>query len=51
MANNALIDEDIAQLRQEADCPDEFIREFLVAMDTENVKNSSTSCAHSAAAS
>ena len=38
MANNTLIDEDIAQLLQEADCPDEFIQEFLAAMDAENVK-------------
>ena len=39
MANNTLIFEDIAQLLQEADCSDEFIQEFLAAMDTENVKN------------
>ena len=39
MANHTLIDEDIAQLLQEADCSDEFIQEFLAAMDTENVKN------------
>ena len=39
MANNTLIDEDIAQLLQEADCPDEFIQQFLIAMDTENVNN------------
>ena len=39
MANNTLIDEDIAQLLQEADCSDEFIQKFLAAMDTDNVKN------------
>ena len=39
MANHAFIDEDIAQLLQEADCSDEFIQEFLAAMDAENVKN------------
>ena len=39
MANHTLIDEDITQLLQEADCPDEFIQEFLAAMDAENVKN------------
>ena len=39
MANNTLIDEDIAQLLQEADCPDEFIQQFLIAMDTESVNN------------
>ena len=39
MANHVLIDEDIAQLLQEADCPNEFIQEFLAVMDTENVKN------------
>ena len=39
MANNTLIFEDIAQLLQEADCSDEFIQEFLAAMDAENVKN------------
>ena len=39
MANNTLIDEDIAQLLQEADCPDEFIQQFLIAMDTENINN------------
>ena len=38
MANHAFIDEDVAQLLQEADCSDEFIQEFLAAMDTENVK-------------
>ena len=39
MANNTLIFEDIAQLLQEADCPNEFIQQFLIAMDTENVNN------------
>ena len=39
MTNHTLIDEDIVQLLQEADCPDEFIQEFLAAMDTENVKD------------
>ena len=39
MTNHALIDEDITQLLQEADCSDEFIQEFLAALDTENVKN------------
>ena len=39
MANNTLIDEDIAQLLQEADCPDEFIQQFLAAMDAESIKN------------
>ena len=39
MANHTLIDEDITQLLQEADCSDEFIQEFLTAMDAENVKN------------
>ena len=39
MTNYTLIDEDIVQLLQEADCPDEFIQEFLAAMDTENVKD------------
>ena len=34
-----LIFEDIAQLLQEADCPDEFIQQFLVAMEAESVKN------------
>ena len=38
MANHTLIDEDITQLLQEADCSDEFIQEFLAAMDAENVK-------------
>ena len=50
MANHTLIDEDIAQLLQEADCSDEFIQEFLAAMDAENVKNQ-LSCARSAAVS
>ena len=39
MANHILIDEDITQLLQEADCSDEFIQEFLTAMDAENIKN------------
>ena len=39
MANHVLIDEDVTQLLQEADCSDEFIQAFLAAMDTENVKN------------
>ena len=39
MANHILIDEDIAQLLQEADCSDEFIQQFLVAMEAESVKN------------
>lgn len=39
MANHTLIDEDIAQLLQEADCSDEFIQQFLVAMEAESVKN------------
>ena len=39
MANNTLIDEDITQLLQEADCPVEFIQQFLVAMEAESVKN------------
>ena len=39
MANHALIDEDITQLLQEADCSDEFIQEFLAAMEAESVKN------------
>ena len=37
MVNNTLIYEDIAQLLQDADCPDAFIQQFLAAMETDNV--------------
>lgn len=37
MENNTLIYEDIAQLLQDADCPDAFIQQFLAAMETESV--------------
>ena len=39
MANNILIYKDIAELLQEADCSDEFIQQFLTAMEAESVKN------------
>lgn len=39
MANSNLIYEDIADLLQEADCPDPFIQQFLAAMETESVKD------------
>lgn len=39
MANSNLIYEDIAELLQEADCPDTFIQQFLAAMETEGVKD------------
>lgn len=37
MVNNTLIYEDIAQLLQDADCPDAFIQQFFAAMETDNV--------------
>ena len=39
MVNNILIYEDITELLQEADCSDEFIQQFLTAMEAESVKN------------
>lgn len=39
MANHTVIYEDIAQLLQEADCPDAFIQQFLVVMETESVND------------
>ena len=39
MANTTWINEDVAQLLQEAGCPNEFTQHFLIAMETESVKN------------
>lgn len=39
MTNNTVLYEDIAQLLQEADCPDAFIQQFLTAMETGSVND------------
>ena len=39
MANSILLYEDVSQLLQEAGCTDEFTQQFLVVMETENIKN------------
>lgn len=37
MTNNTLIEEDVAQLLQEAGCSDDFTQQFLNIMNTEDV--------------
>lgn len=39
MANSSLVQENVGLLLQEAGCTDEFTRQFLIVMETENVKN------------
>lgn len=39
MVNGILIQEDVAQLLREANCPDAFMKQFLAAMETEPVKD------------
>ena len=39
MANASLMHEDVGQLLHDAGCTDEFTRQFLTVMQTEDVKN------------
>ena len=38
MESSILVPEDVAQLLREANCPDEFAKQFLSAMETKPVK-------------
>ena len=37
MGNDAMVREDVLQLLQEAECPEEFTRQFAAAIDQESI--------------